>query len=224
MFLGHVALGFAAKRATPGVSLGMLVLAAQLADTLWPAFVGLGLERVAIDPGNTAVTPLDFVSYPYSHSLALLTLWGLGFAWVCVRADAAARSSPPVKIFAVAAALVVSHWVLDFVTHRPDMPLYPGGARYGLGLWNSVAATVAIELAMYAAGVWIYVRTTRARDRIGRWAFAGLTGFLVLAYAANIAGPPPPSVSAIWMAGFPAAIVLTLWAWWADRHRAVDRR
>ena len=75
--------------------------------------------------------------------------------------------------FVVVLALVVSHWVLDFITHTPDMPLYPGGPKFGLGLWNSIAGTMAIEAAMFAAGVWIYTQVTRPRDRIGRWAFVG---------------------------------------------------
>src|SRR6516164_2999844 len=79
MFVGHFALGFAAKRAVPRVSLGLLFAAAQFADVLWPVLVGAGLEHVVIDPGNTAFTPLDFVSYPYSHSLLLLIVWGVAF-------------------------------------------------------------------------------------------------------------------------------------------------
>src|SRR5215813_8438016 len=120
MFIGHFALGLAAKRATPRVSLAVLFAAAQLADVLWPIFVAVGLEQVRIDPGNTLVTPLDFVSYPWSHSLAMLLVWGAAFGWLV--AVGARREA-----FVVIAALVVSHWVLDYVTHRPDMPLYPGG-------------------------------------------------------------------------------------------------
>ena len=222
MFLGHVALGVAAKRATPRISVAVLILAAQLADTLWPLFVGLGVEIVAIDPGNTAVTPLDFVSYPYSHSLVTMAAYGVLFAFL-----AAPRGGPKgfALPWAVLFLLVVSHWLLDFITHRPDMPLYPGGGpKVGLGLWNSVAATVVVELAMYAAAVWIYLRSTRARDRTGRWAFLALAVFLVVVYGANIAGPPPPSVEAIWIGAFVGAVLLTLWAWWADRHRIVVSR
>src|SRR5687767_15581369 len=118
MFIGHLALGFAAKRALPTISLAVLFVAVQLADVLWPFFLAAGIEHVRIDPGNTAVTPLDFVSYPYSHSLVLLIMWGAAFAWIY------GRLSRVTGAFAVIAALVVSHWLLDFVTHRPDMPLY----------------------------------------------------------------------------------------------------
>jgi hypothetical protein len=215
MFVGHFALGFAAKRAVPRVSLGLLFAAAQFADVLWPVLVGAGLEHVVIDPGNTAFTPLDFVSYPYSHSLLLLIVWGVLFG--TAYRGVTHRNG---RTFGVLAALVVSHWVLDAITHRPDMPLYPGGPKVGLGLWNSVGATIVIELAMYAAGVWIYMSVTRARDAVGRWAFGSLAVFLVLAYAANILGGPPPSVTALWISAIPASLLLLWWSAWADRHRA----
>jgi membrane-bound metal-dependent hydrolase YbcI (DUF457 family) len=214
MFIGHFALGFAAKRAAPRVSLGMLFVAAQLADVLWPFLLALGLERVRIDPGNTAFTPLDFVSYPYSHSLALLVVWGLALGFVYMTLAHAGS-----RVLALLAALVVSHWILDFATHRPDMPLYPGSARFGLGLWNSVTATLVIETAMFAVGVGIYASATRARDRIGRWALIGLVALLVTAYAGNATGGPPPSVTAIWMVGiFGFALIMAL-SEWTDRHR-----
>jgi hypothetical protein len=212
MFLGHLALGLAAKRATPHISLGLLVLACQLADVLWPVFLALGLEEVRIDPGSTAFTPLDFVSYPYSHSLLLLVAWGAAFALVC-RFLVGGRG-----VLAVTAALVVSHWVLDVVTHGPDLPVYPGGPKVGLGLWNSIPWTLVVELTMYAVGVWIYLRATRARDSIGRWALASLVAFLLVAYLANLAGAPP-SVPALYVTAIIASVVLTFWSWWADSHR-----
>ena len=192
----------------------VLFAAAQFADVLWPFLLAAGVEHVRVDPGNTAVTPLDFVSYPYSHSLVMLVVWGAAFAWIYGRLSGVRGA------FTVIAALVVSHWVLDFVTHRPDMPLYPGSAKFGLGLWNSINATIALELPLFAAGVWIYARATRARDRIGRWAFWSLMAFLVVAYVANLFGPPPPSGPALWIFGIVSSVILLSWTWWADRHRA----
>src|SRR4029079_10469768 len=128
MFIGHFAVGLAAKRAAPRVSLGILFAAGLFADVLWPVLVALGVERVAIVQGVTVMTPLDFISYPYSHSLALLVVWGVLFGL-------AVRHQDP-RAFVVVAALVISHWVLDFITHRPDMPLFPGGGpKLGLSLW-----------------------------------------------------------------------------------------
>jgi hypothetical protein len=215
MFIGHFAVGFAAKRAAPRVSLAVLFGAAQLADLLWPFLVAAGIEQVRIDPGNTAFTPLDFVSYPYSHSLVTLTAWGLAFGYVFMT-----MRRTGVNVMILLAALVVSHWVLDFVTHRPDMPLYPGGPKVGLGLWNSTPATVAVEMGMYAVSLLIYARATRARDRVGRWGFIGLAAFLVVIYAGNIVGPPPPSVTAIWAAGIIGGALLIALSWWVDAHRS----
>jgi membrane-bound metal-dependent hydrolase YbcI (DUF457 family) len=212
MFIGHFALGFAAKRAAPRLSLAALFAAAQLADVIWPFLLAAGVEQVRIVPGITAFTPLDFVSYPYSHSLLALALWGLlggGICAVIVRDR---------RVMVVVAALVVSHWVLDWVTHRPDLPLYPGSAKVGLGLWNSVPATIAVETVMFVVGVWMYAHATRARDVIGRRAFAAFVGFLLAAYAANL-GPPPPSITALVIAAIAGAAVIIVWAWWFDRHR-----
>jgi membrane-bound metal-dependent hydrolase YbcI (DUF457 family) len=216
MFIGHFALGFAAKRVAPRVSLPVLFGAAQLADLLWPVLVALGVEQVRIDPGNTAFTPLDFVRYPYSHSLVLLAIWG-ALAGLAYRRARGASGRVALLLF----ALVVSHWVLDYVTHRPDMPLYPGGPKVGLGLWNSIPATLIVELAMFAAGAWIYARATRARTKGGRRAYVIFVVFLLALYAANVAGPPPPSVTAIWIAGLPGGILLLVWSWWVDRQRDV---
>jgi membrane-bound metal-dependent hydrolase YbcI (DUF457 family) len=213
MFIGHIALGLAAKRAVPRVSLAMLIAAAQLADILWPVFIAIGLEQVRIAPGFTAFTPFDFISYPYSHSLLFLILWGLllGFGYRAATGDR--------RAFFILAALVVSHWVLDFVTHARDMPLYPGSEKFGLVLWRSIPATMALELAMYAVGLWVYLRATRARDGIGRWGFLSLAVFLVIVYVASI-GTAPPSVLALAFSALAGIVLLTVWSWWADRHRA----
>jgi hypothetical protein len=218
MFVGHFALGFAAKRAAPRVSLAALFAAAQLPDLLWPVLVAAGIERVRIDPGNTAFTPLDFVSYPYSHSLVMLIFWSIGLA-VAYRLV----SGRDGRDAAVLTALVLSHWVLDWLSHRADMPLTPGGRTYGLGLWNSIPATLAVELAIFAAGVSIYARSTRARDRAGRWSLVGLVLVLLTVYALNLIGGPPPSVQMVWLAGIVGGALLLAWSWWTDHHREPAR-
>lgn len=214
MFIGHYALALAAKRSAPKASLGILVAGAQLPDLVWPVCVLLGWERVGIVPGITAFNPLDFTSYPWSHSLLMVAGWGAlagwgYFLWAGDRAGA----------FAVG-LLAMSHWVLDWVTHRPDLPLWPGAsARFGLGLWNSVAGTLLIESAMFLAGIAIYLKTTRPNDRIGRYAIASLLVLLAAFYIADRFGPPPPSEQALgWFALFGGWLPVA-WAAWADRHR-----
>ena len=216
MFVGHLALGLAAKPATPRVSLAVLLTASQLADILWPFFLAIGLEQVRIAPGITAFTPLDFVSYPYSHSLVMLVVWGLVFG--AIYRMVTGRNG---RVFIVLAALVVSHWILDWISHRPDMPIYPGGPKFGLGLWNHVAATIIVEGIMFAAGICIYVRATRARDAVGRWGFVSLMAFLAVLYVVNAISSPPPSVNAIVIMAIAGFTLLTAWSWWADHHRDV---
>ncbi len=181
---------------------------------MWPAFVATGLEQVRITPGDTPFTPLEFVSYPYSHSLVALVGWGLLFGIVY-----AMRMRGGLRAVAAMAALVVSHWVLDFVSHRPDMPIVPGGAKYGLGLWYSVPATIIVESAMFALSVGIYARVTRARDTAGRWGIVVLVAVLAVAYVGNIVGGAPPSIEAIWVAGLAGAAIIFAMSWWADSHR-----
>jgi hypothetical protein len=216
MFIGHFGVAFAAKRAAPRTSLAVLLAASAFLDLLWPVLVLTGLEEVRIDPGNTAFTPLDFVSYPWSHSAVLVLLWSAlfgGAVWAATRDRAGALAS---------GLLVASHWVLDLVSHRPDLPLWPGGPKLGLGLWDSVPATLAVEGAIFVAGVWLYLAATRPQDRVGRWALAGLVGLLAAIYLADrLGGPPPPSDAAVAWVGVAAGLVFLPWAVWIERHRTV---
>jgi hypothetical protein len=215
VFIGHAAIGFAAKRAAPRVSLGWLLLAAWALDLLWPVFLLTGIERVRIAPGATAFTPLDFVWYPWSHSLATTILWSLlcGGLYAALTRDRRGG--------AVLGVLVASHWFLDAIVHRPDLPLVPGlAARVGFGLWNSVPATLVVESGLYAAGVAIYTFTTRARDRVGRFAWWALVVFLAGIYAGDVSGTPPPSSAAIAWVCLLFGILIGPWAAWIDRHRS----
>jgi hypothetical protein len=214
VFIGHFGVGFAATRVAPRVSLGLLVLAAQFIDLLWPTLLLLGVERVAIAPGITVVTPLDFQHYPVSHSLLGVVGWAVLIGGAYLALDR--RGTREALVLAL---LVVSHWLLDLIVHRPDLPVtFTGDTRLGLGLWNSMAVTVLVEGAIFTAGVWLYARGTRARDAVGRRALWGLVAFLLVVYAANLLGDPPPSATAIGWIG-QAQWLLVLWGFWVDRHR-----
>jgi membrane-bound metal-dependent hydrolase YbcI (DUF457 family) len=213
MFLGHFGVGFGAKALAPKVSLGSLFLAAQFIDLLWPTLLILGIERVRIEPGISKVTPLDFVHYPISHSLLAVLCWALLFAVTYLLLRRYPRGA------LVLGLAVVSHWLLDAIVHRPDLPLYPGSPQLvGLGLWSSHAATLAVELGILALGVWFYLRATAATDAAGRWGLWGLVTFLLLVYVMNLLGPPPPSVTALAWVG-QAQWLLVVWGYWLDRHR-----
>ena len=214
MFIGHFAVALGAKRLAPRTSLGTLVAAAQLIDLAWPVLVLAGVEVVRIDPGNTAYTPLDFVSYPYTHGALSVLLWAAAFGGLHYwrRRDRAGAWT--------VAGLVASHWLLDAASHRPDLPLWPGGPLVGLGLWNSVPATVAVEALLLAGGIFLYYRTTRWKDAVGRFGLYAFLGLLLLIAAGNLLGPPPPSPQAIGVAGLGLWLFVPLAAW-IDRHRQV---
>jgi hypothetical protein len=213
MFVGHFGLGLAAKRVVPAVSLGTLFLSVQLADGLWPLFLLLGLEHVRIVPGLMAASPLDFTDYPFSHSLVTLAGWGVAFGtiyWLIRRNRWAAL---------VLAGGVVSHWLLDVIVHRPDLPVFPHGPYLGLGLWQSIPATLAVEGALYLGGLALYLTATRAKDRIGHYALWSLYGLLAALWIGGLLGPPPPNERMLAFSGLAMWITIP-WAYWIDRHRS----
>ena len=213
MFIGHFGAGFGAKAAAPKTSLGTLFLASQFIDLLCSSLLLIGAERVRIVPGITRVTPLDFEYYPISHSLLAVTGWALLFALVYQGITRYPRGAMVVGL------LVISHWFLDLIVHRPDLPLSPGSnIRVGLDLWSSLPGTFIVELLVFAVGVVIYLRQTRAIDSVGKWSLWLLIGFLLVIYLGSLFGPPPPNVSALAWVG-QSQWLLIIWGYWIDRHR-----
>lgn len=211
MFIGHFAAGMAGKKLQPAISLGTLFLAAQFLDLLWPTLLLLDIEHVAISPGISKVTPLQFSDYPISHSLLLVIVWAFLFAGSYYLIRRNGRGA------VLLGALVVSHWILDLIVHIPDLPLYPGvSPRVGLGLWNSPALTILVEGSIFIAGVLLYVRARKEQHQRVSWWFWSLVIFLVAIHTMNLLGPPPPDVQAIAWVGH-LQWLFVLWAWWADR-------
>lgn len=214
MFLGHYGLAFAAKRVTPETSLGTLTLAGNLADCVWPILLLLGIERVRVVPGWTAFSPFAFDSYPWSHSLAIEALAGLVLGLVVFALRREVRSA------VVTGLLVPSHWFLDVPFHRPDLPVWPGGPKLGFGLWNSVAFSVLAEALVFGAGVWVYARMTRAKDRVGTVALWVLVALLVAVAASSALERPPDDPMAVAWSAL-GLWVLVPWTYWIDRHRSL---
>jgi membrane-bound metal-dependent hydrolase YbcI (DUF457 family) len=191
----------------------LLIAATCWADILWTAFLLLGWEHARVSVGDTRWTPLDLYDFPWSHSLLFLMLWGIALALVY-------RAFRPDLPGAIAVWTgVVSHWILDWLTHRPDMPLYPNGPKFGVGLWNSITATLLVEVPIFIVGVWLYATCTRARDRIGRFAFWAYVIALLVFYISDRFSPPPDSMREVAISGLIFILVLLLWPWWFDRHR-----
>ena len=163
------------------------------------------------------MTPLDFVSYPYSHSLVADAGWAIAFALVY---GVRRRNWSGALCLGV---LVLSHWVLDVIAHRPDMPTWPGGPKLGLGMWNSPPASLGVEFALFAAGAWLYATSTRANDAVGKIAFAAFVVLLAALYLASAFGPPPPSVEALAITGL-LGWLFVAWGYWIDRHRTAIAR
>lgn len=173
----------------------------------------MGVEHVAVKPGLMAASGLDFYFYPYSHSLAAAFIWSalFGAVYYCLKRDLRT---------AVALGLVVSsHWFLDLIVHRPDLPLgFQDGPYFGFGLWNSLPLTLLLEMGLFALGFALYLRSTTANERRGRFGPWILAALLVLIYFASEFGPSPPNQQTIGLSGLFLWIPVFL-GYWIDRHR-----
>jgi len=213
MFIGHFGMGMIAKKIDSKPSLGTFFLATQFIDLLWPIFLLIGIEHVKIDPGNTAFTPLNFIYYPFSHGLISVIIWSVLFSFVYF------IKKRDVKSAFILGIIVSSHWVLDFITHRPDLPLtLSNNFKVGLGLWNSVLFTLIVEGTLFISGFYLYLKSTTAKNKKGAFGLWGLIIFLIIIYIMNIIGPPPPSESAIGVVGLFLWLIVG-WAYWIDRNR-----
>jgi hypothetical protein len=189
MFVGHYGASFAGKALKTSIPLWVLFTAVQLLDVLWSLFVMMGIEKVRIVPGITKTNPLDLYYMPYTHSLLGAIAWSIG---ACA-AYRFVRRSDGLKGAVIVGAAVFSHWVLDFVVHRPDLEMTGQAWKVGLGLWNRPLVVLAVELSLLFAGVYWYFRRTRALSKAGHYAMVAfgvmMTGIELLVFF----GPPPPS-------------------------------
>lgn len=213
MFIGHFGAGLAAKKFDSRPSLGTMFMASQFIDLIWPLFILTGIEKVAIEPGNTAFTPLNFIYYPFSHSFLGVLIWAalFGAVYFMIKKNG--------KTAALMGGLVISHWVLDLLTHRPDLPLVPwSDIKVGLGLWNSVPFTIMVEFLIFAAGAYLYLTSTQAVNKKGSILIWSLLIFLVVIYVTNIFSPPPPDEQAIGTVGLLQWLFIG-WGYLADKNR-----
>ncbi len=218
MFLGHYGVALALKRAEPRLSLGTLFFSVALVDTAWGAFLLAGWESARIVPGLTPVTPLEFTSYPLSHSLVAAFGWGLLIAAIMYSWPTRDTSRHHRLKAVIAGVAVASHWFLDLLVHLPDLPLAGDTtAKVGFGLWRHLAATLALETVLFGAGLVIYMRWRRARHPAGSNRVLLLAGILVALYAVSLLSPPPPSLQAVGIVTIAGTLGLAALAAWADR-------
>ena len=189
-----------------------MFIAVQFLDLIWPILVLLGIETFEIQEGITKLTPLNFTHYPYSHSLMMSIVWGLLFGLIYFVITKQARNS------ILMSGLVFSHWVLDFITHRPDLQLTPfSDYRVGLGLWNYPVFEMIIEIGLFLLGVYFYYTILKPKRKIAFWS---LIAFLLVIHVMNLTmallGPPPPSIESVaWSANLMWLFVI--WAWWIEK-------
>jgi len=209
MFIGHLAAGLASKKISNSLSLAMMFIAAQFLDLLWPILVLLGIETVRIEEGITKLIPLDFTYYPYSHSLLMVIVWSMIFGLIYLVITKNRQNA------LILGGLVLSHWVLDLLVHRPDLPLTPfSDYKVGLGLWNYPFVEIIVELALFFAGTYFYFTSKRPKKKIAFWS---LIGFLLIIQFMNFFGPLPPDVNSIAWGGN-MMWLLIIWAWWIERE------
>lgn len=214
MFIGRFAVGFAAKKFAPRTNMAILLAAPLFLDLLWPFFLILGWEHVRIDPGNTRFTPLDLYDFPWSHSLLMSIVWATLFSLIY---HLITRYGPGTIVIWIS---VVSHWVLDWITHRPDMPLYPGGPRYGLALWNSVPGTLTVELLMFAVGVCLYIAPRKHAIASATTLSSPTSQYLSSSISVTVSAPHLPASAKL--SGLESSRkILLAWPWWFDRHRVL---
>lgn len=208
MFIGHYGVGLLAKKNEKMPSLALMFIAVQLLDLIWPVLVLLGIETLSIDPGNTKLTHLDFQYYPYSHSFLMALVWsiifGLGYYFFAKNKKGAV----------LLGSLVMSHWVLDFISHRPDLPLSPfSDFKVGLGLWNYPLIEITLELVIFVSGAFLYYKSPVFKRKKAYWI---LILFLLVIHLMNLFGPPPPSEMAVaWSANL--MWIMVIWAWWIEK-------
>lgn len=212
MFLGHYAVAFGAKKIDPKISLGTLFLSANFLDLIYPFFVLIGVENIQVNKDFVGLMPYEFY-YPYSHSLIMAIVWGILVGVVfCI-------PSQKIKKMSLLFFLVISHWVLDFISHRPDIPVFLNGPHYGLFLWRNLILTITVEMSLFLLGLSLYVKTKGWKGLQKKWTFVLLVGLLLVIYAGSIFGPPPPNTTAFAISGLLQWLFVG-WGYWFDRKSA----
>ena len=216
MLIGHFAVGFASKKWAPRANLAWLLLAPLLDDVIWPVLILAGVEHARVVPDPDPMHQLKLDDMPWSHSLLMNLVTGALLGLVVWRL-AGGRAG------VVAGIGVVSHWVLDLVSHTPDMALAPGGTKYGFDLWASVPGTIVVELLMFAAGLWLYASATKPKDGVGRWSLWAFAAVLPVCYFAGTFAPTPADLRLVAVTGIVLCAVSLAWAVWIERHREAVR-
>ena len=157
MFVGHYSVAFAAKTERNKIPLWVLFIAVQFLDYIWATLVLLGIEKLRVIKGFTAGSMLDSYFHPYSHSLIAALVWSviaaLVYKSVCSRHGCLYRTSAALIIDLA----VFSHWLLDLIAHPRDLAIYDNTWKVGFGLWRYRDPEFALEIALLAGGIVLYL-------------------------------------------------------------------
>lgn len=219
MFAGHYGVSFLVKKFEPSLPLWTLFLAAQLPDVLWAVFVLLGIEHYRIVPGITASFPLDLYYMPYTHSLVAAVAWSVVVFALCrwVVPPSGFRSNRSSCFLALA---VFSHWVLDLVVHRPDLPIYDDAYKVGFGLWNHRMIALTLESALLFGGMWLYLRSTTTTSFAGRYGMIFFGVAILTVHCLLLWGPLPSSLAEGAVELGSLYFILSAGAFWLEKKRA----
>ncbi len=225
MFIGHFAPAFIAaahvrnnpKTKAPG--LGTFFVAAQLVDFGFFAFTLLGIEKMRITPGISAMNPMDLYHMPYTHSLFGTLLWAALFAALVYLATQHKTASIWTGI------IVASHWFIDLLVHVPDLTIAGGGDKIGLGLWNYPWIAIPLELALIGGAIFYYIKLTEQKHETSRWRLRLLIIALLAVQIFNWFAKPPAQFGAdMAISALAAFTVLALLAKWTGKSRVQGNR
>jgi membrane-bound metal-dependent hydrolase YbcI (DUF457 family) len=216
MFVGHFGVGLAAKKFSPKTSLATLFIACQLLDLIWPVAMFLGLESAALNHSVPTFNSIDLIDAPYSHSL------GMALFWSCLFGLVIKLFSRSTSAAIVTGATVFSHWILDYITHIPDLPLWFGMEKVGLGLWKSAIATFVVEAAIFGMGVFLFLKAKGTLSKKRAIIFSSMILFLSLFYVMHVFGPKPPETTSPYLVAGPAFALwlIVIWAHLSDKSAA----
>lgn len=217
MFAGHYGVSYALKKTDTRLSLGWLFLAVQFIDVLWALFIILGVEKMKIHPGLPS-SPYDLYFMPYTHSLVGSLLWA-GLVYAVFRYVPLPATGTKKLAALVMGAAVFSHFLLDFIVHRPDLPVVGNVEKIGLGLYNIPPLSFALETLVLFGGLWLYMRATTATTTLGKYGMPLFALILTLVNVQTYFGPPPPTPQIGAIFNEVCYLLFTAIAIWLDRKR-----
>jgi hypothetical protein len=220
MFIGHYGVAFAIKRAEKQIPLWLLFLAVQFVDVLWGVLVLLGVEKARITHEFRGSLPLDLYYMPYTHSLPAAILWS-AFAYGAYRLLVSKNAPFAHRVSLLVAVAVLSHWVFDWLVHRPDLPLYGDAHKMGLALWDYPVPALVLECGLYFGGLWLYLRATSAGTFTGKYGMA-IMGLVMLAIQVIVSWwpvlPNAKIAAVIFLAGY---LQFAAGVDWLEKKRSV---